>query len=114
MIILSVFITMLIAIVAVVMVNRITDPLRKITEAARAVSENNFDVDLPPENDDEKDLTPIPGSPPDLLNPPKGCPFVDRCEKAMKVCKDFQPPVTDIKEGHQCACWLLDERAVKK
>ncbi|MBP1529359.1 MAG: ABC transporter ATP-binding protein [Erysipelotrichaceae bacterium] len=67
-----------------------------------------------PENDDEKDLTPIPGSPPDLLNPPKGCPFVDRCEKAMKVCKDFQPPVTDIKEGHQCACWLLDERAVKK
>ena len=66
------------------------------------------------ENDDEKDLTPIPGSPPDLLNPPKGCPFVDRCEKAMKVCKDFQPPVTDIKEGHQCACWLLDERAVKK
>ena len=53
MIILSVLITMLIAIVAVVMVNRITDPLRKITEAARAVSENNFDVDLPPENDDE-------------------------------------------------------------
>lgn len=53
MIILSVLITMLIAIVAVVMVNRITDPLRQITEAARAVSENNFDVDLPPENDDE-------------------------------------------------------------
>lgn len=53
MIILSVLITMLIAIVSVVMVNRITDPLRKITEAARSVSENNFDVDLPPENDDE-------------------------------------------------------------
>ena len=53
MIILSVLITMLLAIVAVVMVNRITDPLRQITEAARAVSENNFDVDLPPENDDE-------------------------------------------------------------
>lgn len=53
MIILSVLITTLIAIVSVVMVNRITDPLRKITEAARAVSEDNFDVDLPPENDDE-------------------------------------------------------------
>lgn len=53
MIILSVLITTLIAIVAVVMVNHITDPLRKITEAARAVSEDNFDVDLPPENDDE-------------------------------------------------------------
>ncbi len=67
-----------------------------------------------PENDDEKELTPIAGSPPDLLNPPKGCPFVDRCEKAMKVCKDYEPPVTTIKEGHQCSCWLLDERAVKK
>ncbi|MCR4633899.1 MAG: ABC transporter ATP-binding protein [Erysipelotrichaceae bacterium] len=67
-----------------------------------------------PENDDEQDLTPIAGSPPDLLNPPKGCPFVDRCTKAMKVCKDYEPPVSTIKEGHQCACWLLDERAVKK
>ena len=67
-----------------------------------------------PDIDDEKDLTPFPGSPPDLLNPPKGCPFVDRCEKAMRVCKDYEPPVTDIKEGHQCACWLLDDRAVTK
>lgn len=67
-----------------------------------------------PEDDEEKVLTPIPGSPPDLLNPPKGCPFVDRCSKAMKVCKDFEPGVTDISEGHQCACWLLDSRAVRK
>ena len=43
--------------------------------------------------DDDKDLQPIPGSPPDLLNPPKGCPFVDRCEKAMRICK---PPVKAI------------------
>ncbi|MBQ1740324.1 MAG: ABC transporter ATP-binding protein, partial [Erysipelotrichaceae bacterium] len=44
-----------------------------------------------PEDDERKPLTPIPGSPPDLLNPPKGCPFVDRCPKAMKVCKNFMP-----------------------
>ena len=53
MIILTVFITTLIAIVSVVMVNRITDPLRKITEAARSVSEGNYDVDLPTEDDDD-------------------------------------------------------------
>ena len=67
-----------------------------------------------PEDDEEKTLTPIAGSPPDLLNPPKGCPFVDRCTKAMRVCKDYVPEVTTINEGHQCACWLLDSRAVRK
>ena len=64
-----------------------------------------------PDDDNEESLTPIPGSPPDLLNPPKGCPFVDRCEKAMRVCKEFAPSVTTVSQGHQCACWLLDSRA---
>ena len=63
-----------------------------------------------PEDDDEE-LKPIPGSPPDLLNPPKGCPFVDRCQHAMKVCKEFPPEVTTYSSTHQCACWLNDERA---
>ena len=67
-----------------------------------------------PEDDDEKELTPIPGSPPDLLNPPKGCPFVDRCSKAMKVCKEYMPEVTTYSETHQCACWLQHEKAVNK
>ncbi|MBQ1522848.1 MAG: ABC transporter ATP-binding protein [Erysipelotrichaceae bacterium] len=67
-----------------------------------------------PEDDNEKTLTPIAGSPPDLLNPPKGCPFVDRCEKAMRICKDFAPEVTEVSEGHQCSCWLLDKRAVRE
>ncbi len=63
-----------------------------------------------PDNDDEKELTPIPGSPPDLLNPPKGCPFVDRCDKAMKVCKEYMPDVTTFSDTHQCACWLNYKR----
>ncbi len=67
-----------------------------------------------PEDDDEKELTPIPGSPPDLLNPPKGCPFVDRCSKAMKVCKEYMPEVTTYSATHQCACWLQHEKAVNK
>ena len=55
---------------------------------------------------DEKDLRPIPGSPPDLLKPPVGCPFVDRCERAMKVCKLKMPEHSRLSETHQSACWL--------
>ena len=51
-------------------------------------------------------LKPIAGSPPDLLKPPAGCPFVDRCPEAMKVCKQYMPEVTTYSATHQCACWL--------
>ena len=67
-----------------------------------------------PDDDEDKELEPIPGSPPDLLIPPKGCPFVDRCSEAMRVCKEFQPEVTKFTETHQCACWLCHEKAVKE
>ncbi|WP_294560572.1 ABC transporter ATP-binding protein [uncultured Traorella sp.] len=67
-----------------------------------------------PEVDDDVELTPIPGSPPDLLNPPKGCPFVDRCEKAMKICKQYMPETTEFSKTHQCACWLNHSKVVKK
>lgn len=66
------------------------------------------------EDDDDKPLTPIPGSPPDLLDPPKGCPFMDRCEKAMRVCKDYMPEVTEFSDTHWCSCWLHHEKAVSK
>ena len=66
-----------------------------------------------PEDDDAGDLTPIPGSPPDLLNPPIGCPFVDRCEKAMRICKDNMPEETVFSETQSCNCWLHLKKAVK-
>ena len=55
----------------------------------------------------EDQLTSIPGTPPDLLNPPVGCPFAARCEKCMKICQTKQPPVFKVNEGHESACWLL-------
>ena len=54
MIILSVALTIILALVAVAVVNRITEPLHKITEAARSISEGNYDVDLPSEDDDDE------------------------------------------------------------
>ncbi len=52
-------------------------------------------------------LISIPGTPPDLLAPPKGCPFASRCNYAMKVCKGNMPPYFQVGEGHKAACWLL-------
>lgn len=56
-------------------------------------------------------LTPIPGTPPDLLNPPSGCPFFARCQYAMTICGHQQPPFFKVSEGHQGACWLLHPEA---
>ncbi|MBQ6772708.1 MAG: ABC transporter ATP-binding protein [Synergistaceae bacterium] len=51
-------------------------------------------------------LIPIEGSPPDLLNPPKGCPFVKRCPDAMKICLTRKPEESAITQTHKYSCWL--------
>ncbi|WP_200903154.1 ABC transporter ATP-binding protein [Desulfosporosinus acididurans] len=58
-------------------------------------------------------LVPIVGSPPDLLNPPKGCGFAARCPHAMKICETQPPAYTDLNEKHRAACWLLHPDAPK-
>ncbi len=56
-------------------------------------------------------LKPIPGSPPDLLNLGDWCPFVDRCENAMKVCKMKMPSSQEFSKTHASSCWLNHEMA---
>lgn len=61
---------------------------------------------------DEKDhsrLIPIEGSPVDMLNPPKGCPFASRCESCMKICLREMPQYTYLTDVHYSACWLLQK-----
>ena len=55
----------------------------------------------------EEKLTSIDGTPPDLIKPPLGCGFAARCKKCMKICKENQPPMFDLGNGHTSACWLL-------
>jgi oligopeptide transport system ATP-binding protein len=50
----------------------------------------------------------IAGSPPSLIDPPKGCPFCARCDKAMKVCLEHCPPYFQLSATHRSMCWLLD------
>lgn len=58
-------------------------------------------------------LESIPGSPPDMTNPPEGCPFHPRCRYAKKICSIKVPPVTAVSEDHGSRCWLLHEDAPK-
>jgi peptide/nickel transport system ATP-binding protein len=51
-------------------------------------------------------LTPIPGRPPDLVNPAPGCPFAPRCPHVLPVCRAQMPPLEAVATpGHQAACW---------
>ncbi|MDC7286187.1 ABC transporter ATP-binding protein [Blautia schinkii] len=62
----------------------------------------------------EEKLVSIPGTPPDLFAPPKGCAFASRCTECMKLCKGNQPPMFGLNEGHQASCWLLHPDCPKK
>ena len=58
-------------------------------------------------------LQPITGTPIDLLNMPKGCPFAPRCDAAMKICLRERCERMVINEDHMAACWMNVKEAVE-
>jgi oligopeptide transport system ATP-binding protein len=66
-----------------------------------------------PTADRSQDLIPIPGTPPDATDPPKGCPFAARCPYAMRICEDEMPGYTTFSDEHRAACWLHHQMAPK-
>jgi peptide/nickel transport system ATP-binding protein len=57
------------------------------------------------EQDNKQRLYSIPGLPPDLTNPPVGCRFAPRCERATDKCRVDEPPLTGPSDEHTFACW---------
>ncbi len=55
---------------------------------------------------DRRSLETIPGSPPDLRNPPAGCRFNPRCPAAMDICREVEPPEVVYPDGVRVACHL--------
>ena len=55
---------------------------------------------------EKRRLIPIDGTPPDLINPPKGCPFSTRCKYCMNICTQEQPKIST----GQCAGCLMPMR----
>jgi oligopeptide transport system ATP-binding protein len=68
---------------------------------------------MPSLDSNDAALYSIPGSPPDLMNLPKGDAFAVRSEFALKIDFELDPPVFKISESHYAATWLLHNQAPK-
>lgn len=65
---------------------------------------------IPSLEGDEEELTPIPGTPPSLVNPPDGCPFTPRCTFATDICSTSEPALAETDQrGHRSACHHSDK-----
>ncbi|MBU2711295.1 oligopeptide ABC transporter ATP-binding protein OppD [Zooshikella harenae] len=64
---------------------------------------------IPDLESDQAELRTIPGNPPNLLSLPKGCPFQERCQHAVDLCRTEKPALTSFNNYQQRACHLKEE-----
>jgi len=57
-------------------------------------------------------LQEIPGSVPNLIRLPAGCPFAPRCPHAQAICARERPPMFELSDDHGSKCWLSEKDAV--
>ena len=61
----------------------------------------------------KKHLQGIPGTPPDLVSPPPGCPFAPRCQHVMSACTRVYPVLRAVGPSHVAACHLYEDNEEK-
>lgn len=64
---------------------------------------------IPKVSEVKERLIPIKGTAPSLLNPPKGCPFAERCEFVMDKCISEIPKYTKFSSTQRCMCFLAQK-----
>ena len=79
-------------------------PRHPYTQGLRASLPGGHGTAAPPSISPRR-LTSIDGSPPDLLHPPKGCAFFERCCEAMQVCRGNAPDPYPVSASHFSRCW---------
>ena len=65
-------------------------------------------------DNEEQKLRTINGTPPFLLNIPPGCPFADRCDYTMQICKEKIPEYLYSKNNSRVFCWLYHKKALRQ
>lgn len=63
---------------------------------------------VPDDIGNDETLYQIPGTPPDLVNPPMGCRFADRCELAVKRCREELPRLRALAADRTARCHLIE------
>lgn len=66
---------------------------------------------IPKLDEEVEELHVIPGSVPNLINPPSGCRFHPRCQYAMEICRKEKPSMVEKKRDHRVACHLFPSGA---
>lgn len=66
-----------------------------------------------PDVETNQRLEAIPGTPPNMIYPPKGDAFAERNKYALKIDFEMQPPMFKISDTHSAATWMLHEKAPK-
>jgi len=64
---------------------------------------------IPLLHEEKEELAIIPGIVPNLIYPPPGCRFHNRCSQAMEICNQRKPPLITVEPRHQVACFLYGE-----
>jgi peptide/nickel transport system ATP-binding protein len=104
--------------IAIMYAGRIVEsaPARRLFHAPRHPYTAALLDSFPSLHGERKVMAGIPGSPPDMRRPPKGCAFADRCKFALPRCADEQPPLASpaipSESRRQVACWLHEENAL--
>lgn len=69
---------------------------------------------IPTVDNEKRKLKPISGTPIDLLNMPKGCPFAPRCDAAMKICIQECAENVPVNDDHRTACWMYIKKMLEQ
>ena len=83
------------------------DPLNPYTKGLMG------SIIVPEEGVRENKLTAIPGTPPNLKHPPKGCRFAPRCKYATPTCSGMEIPNVELPNGREYRC-LMSERKIRE
>ncbi len=83
-------------------------PLKELFERPLHPYTQGLLASIPSLHQGDGPLPHIPGQVPSLLNPPKGCPFADRCTKVTDQCRQEMPPLKpENGPEHLAACWIV-------
>ena len=85
----------------------IRGPRNPYTQALVSVSPSTD----PPETDADATRVILVGETPDAAHVPPGCRFNPRCPVAFDRCRVDEPPLFDVGDGHQAACWFAEPGA---